>query len=165
MKSRRHELIKKIISEEIIETQEALAEALRARLWRARLHPNRAAWSACRCSWSASEGTRAGVRGVRGGGGETETTPACGPVGRGETKTTPASKQSAVLGTCGEAGVVWVSRSARRGGVVRRSAGEPRVSCRGHSYSVGSQADRGKVLVASAWMVAMGERPGKRGAT
>ena len=48
---------------------------------------------------------------------------------------------------------------------MRRSAGEPRVSCRGHSYSVGSQADRGKVLVASAWMVAMGERPGKRGAT
>ena len=31
MKSRRHELIKKIIGEEIIETQEALAEALRAR--------------------------------------------------------------------------------------------------------------------------------------
>ena len=30
MKSRRHELIKKIISEEIIETQEALAEALRS---------------------------------------------------------------------------------------------------------------------------------------
>ena len=48
---------------------------------------------------------------------------------------------------------------------MRRSAGEPRVSCRGHSYSVGSQADRGNVLVASAWMVAMGERPGKRGAT
>ena len=31
MKSRRHELIRKIIGEEIIETQEALAEALRAR--------------------------------------------------------------------------------------------------------------------------------------
>ena len=31
MKSRRHDLIKKIIGEEIIETQEALAEALRAR--------------------------------------------------------------------------------------------------------------------------------------
>lgn len=31
MKSRRHELIKKIIGEEIIETQEALAEALRSR--------------------------------------------------------------------------------------------------------------------------------------
>ena len=31
MKSRRHELIKKIIGEEIIETQEALAEALCAR--------------------------------------------------------------------------------------------------------------------------------------
>lgn len=31
MKSRRHDLIKKIIDEEIIETQEALAEALRAR--------------------------------------------------------------------------------------------------------------------------------------
>ena len=31
MKSRRHNLIKKIISEEIIETQEALAEALRSR--------------------------------------------------------------------------------------------------------------------------------------
>ena len=31
MKSRRHDLIKKIISEEVIETQEALAEALRAR--------------------------------------------------------------------------------------------------------------------------------------
>ena len=31
MKSRRHDLIKKIIEEEIIETQEALAEALRAR--------------------------------------------------------------------------------------------------------------------------------------
>ena len=31
MKSRRHELIKKIIGEEILETQEALAEALRAR--------------------------------------------------------------------------------------------------------------------------------------
>ena len=31
MKSRRHELIKKIIGEEIIETQEALAEALRIR--------------------------------------------------------------------------------------------------------------------------------------
>ena len=31
MKSRRHDLIKQIISEEVIETQEALAEALRAR--------------------------------------------------------------------------------------------------------------------------------------
>ena len=31
MKSRRHELIKKIIDEEVIETQEALVEALRAR--------------------------------------------------------------------------------------------------------------------------------------
>ena len=31
MKSRRHDLIKKIIDEEIIETQEALAEALRSR--------------------------------------------------------------------------------------------------------------------------------------
>ena len=31
MKSRRHDLIKKIIEEEIIETQDALAEALRVR--------------------------------------------------------------------------------------------------------------------------------------
>ena len=40
---------------------------------------------------------------------------------------------------------------------------ERRVNCRGQSYSVGSQSDRGKVLVASAWTV-MRERPGKRGA-
>ena len=31
MKNRRHDLIKKIIEEDVIETQEALAEALRAR--------------------------------------------------------------------------------------------------------------------------------------
>ena len=116
-----------------------------------------------------------------GGGGVSETgaAPACGGEGASETRPAPASRESPDIGvsleagvvwvSCcareGVAGVVWVSRSARRGGVVRRSAGEPRVSCRGHSYSVGSQADRGKVLVASAWMVAMGERPGKRGAT
>ena len=116
-----------------------------------------------------------------GGGGVSETgaAPACGGGGVSETGPAPASRESPDIGvsleagvvwvSCcareGVAGVVWVSRSARRGGVVRRSAGEPRVSCRGHSYSVGSQADRGKVLVASAWMVAMGERPGKRGAT
>ena len=116
-----------------------------------------------------------------GGGGVSETgaAPGCGGGGVSETGAAPASRESPDIGvsleagvvwvSCcareGVAGVVWVSRSARRGGVVRRSAGEPRVSCRGHSYSVGSQADRGKVLVASAWMVAMGERPGKRGAT
>ena len=116
-----------------------------------------------------------------GGGGASETgaAPGCGGEGASETRPAPASRESPDIGvsleagvvwvSCcareGVAGVVWVSRSARRGGVVRRSAGEPRVSCRGHSYSVGSQADRGKVLVASAWMVAMGERPGKRGAT
>ena len=130
-----------------------------------------------------------------GGGGVSETgaAPACGNGRVYETRPAPASRESPDIGvsleagvvwvsccaregvvgvvwvSCcareGVAGVVWVSRSARRGGVVRRSAGEPRVSCRGHSYSVGSQADRGKVLVASAWMVAMGERPGKRGAT
>ena len=102
-----------------------------------------------------------------GGGGVSETgaAPACGGGGVSETGPAPASRESPDIGVSLEAGVVWVSRSARRGGVVRRSAGEPRVSCRGHSYSVGSQADRGKVLVASAWMVAMGERPGKRGAT
>ena len=114
-----------------------------------------------------------------GGVGETGAAPACGGEGASETRPAPASRESPDIGvsleagvvwvSCcareGVAGVVWVSRSARRGGVVRRSAGEPRVSCRGHSYSVGSQADRGNVLVASAWMVAMGERPGKRGAT